>query len=226
MSRRAGFFAKRSPPPEPEAGDRVRTAGWARNCPWNRGPCSGRRTDSGSGPRARYSPGASCLSLPFKSLRFAAAAQQRGGVVLQISHGVDPIGAGTEPVLQHGREGRRNSAWPPVPGGTGRTDRGTAMDITSPLSMDPPREDYSGDGIFFRSAPGGGGQGRNILPPRRFSRALRLLRCRKFWMKTLCFLHKEAGKPRRKGVFAVNVVKMFKNECLELWKVREIKFML
>lgn len=99
MSRRAGFFAKRSPPPEPEAGDRVRTAGWARNCPWNRGPCSGRRTDSGSGPRARYSPGASCLSFPFKSLRFAAAAQQRGGVVLQISHGVDPIGAGTELVL-------------------------------------------------------------------------------------------------------------------------------
>ena len=222
MSRRAGFFAKRSPPPEPEAGDRVRTAGWARNCPWNRGPCSGRRTDSGSGPRARYSPGASCLSLPFKSLRFAAAAQQRGGVVLQISHGVDPIGAGTEPVLHMDGKGVEIALGLRFP-----AEQGVQIAVLQwTLSMAPPREDYSGDGIFFRSAPGGGGQGRNTLLPRRFSRALRLLRCRKFWMKTLCFLHKEAGKPRRKGVFAVNVVKMFKNECLELWKVREIKFML
>lgn len=72
------------------------------------------------GLRRRCSPGASCLSLPFKFLRFAAAAQQRGGVVLQISHGVDPIGAGTEPVLHMSGEGvkialasgsRRNRAY-------------------------------------------------------------------------------------------------------------------
>ena len=45
-------------------------------------------------------------------------------------------------------------------------------------------------------------------------------------MKTLYFLRKEAGKLRRKGVFTENVVKMFKNECVELWKVREINFVL
>ena len=152
----------------------LRTAGWARTCPldppamfW--APDWLRFLGCGGGAlRALHA--FLCHSNPSS---FAAAAQQRGGVVLQISHGVDPIGAGTEPVLHMSGEGRQNSAWPPAPGGTGRTDRGTAMDITSPSSMDPSWEDYSGDGIFFvpisRAAGQSRKQSRTGMPSRRSS---------------------------------------------------------